>query len=267
MILTPSFGELVPTLWEDSGEAERILFLPFRGWGLPRVALVTKKLILSMLFKKILLQTKNIDELYDFYKNKLQLKTVKSDARTISVDAGKTTLIFEQADNAEKPFYHFAFNIASDKIEEAMQWLNNKVELLWIEEYKSYIAEFTNWNARSVYFIDPAGNIVEFIARFDLHDETEEPFSSAHIRNVSEIGIVFDSQNFDVDINKMMRQYQLEYFSKQPPMKHFRAIGNDEGLFIVVPEHRHWYPTNIASGIFPLSVVFENNNKEYHLQM
>jgi catechol-2,3-dioxygenase len=220
-----------------------------------------------MLFKNIILQTKNIDELYDFYKNKLQLRAIKSNAKAISIGAGKTTLIFEQTNNAEKPFYHVAFNIASNKIEEAMQWLNNKAELLWIEEYKSYIAEFTDWNARSVYFIDPAGNIIEFIARFDLHDEVEEPFSSVYIRNVSETGIVFDAQDFGARVNKLMQQYQLEYFSRQQPLKHFRAIGDDEGLFIVVPERRNWYPTNIAAGIFPLSVVFENNNREYRLQL
>jgi len=220
-----------------------------------------------MLFKEITLQTKNADALYDFYKNTLQLNVVKANAKTISINAGKTTLIFEQTNNAEKPFYHFAFNIPSNKMEEALQWLKEKVELLWIEDYKSFIAEFTHWNARSVYFLDTAGNIVELIARFDLHDEADETFSPAHIRNVSEIGIVFNAEQFDASVNELMQQYQLEYFSKQPPMKHFRAIGDDEGLFIVVPEHRNWYPTNIAGGIFPLSVMFENKNKKYCLQL
>ena len=220
-----------------------------------------------MLFKEIILQTKNIDELYDFYKNKLQLKVVRSNSKTISIDAGKTLLIFEQTNNAANPFYHFAFNIPSNKIEEALQWLKDKVELFRIEEYQNYIAEFTSWNARSVYFQDTAGNIVELIARFDLHDQVNEAFSPRHIGNVSEIGIVVSTEQFDGSVNEMMQQYQLEYFSRQQPLKHFRAIGNNEGLFIVVPKHRNWYPTNIASEIFPLSVVFENNNREYHLRL
>lgn len=220
-----------------------------------------------MLFKEITLQTKNADALYDFYKNTLQLNIVKPDSKTISINAGKSTLIFEQTNDGEKPFYHFAFNIPSNKIEEALQWLKERVELLWIEDYKSFIAEFTHWNARSVYFLDVAGNIVELIARFDLHDEVDETFSAKHIRNVSEIGIVFNTEQFDARVNELMQQYQLEYFSKQPPMKHFRAIGDDEGLFIVVPDHRNWYPTNIAGGIFALGVVFENKDKEYRLQL
>ena len=220
-----------------------------------------------MLLKEIILQTKNIDDLYDFYLNKLQFNVIKTGSKTISINAGKTKLIFEETNKADNPFYHFAFNVPSNKIEEAAQWLKDKVELLWIEDYKNYIAEFTNWNARSVYFLDAAGNIVELIARFDLHDEVNETFSSSHIRNVSEIGIVFNTEQFDERVNEVMQQYQLEYFSKQPPLKHFRAIGDDEGLFIVVQQHRNWYPTNIASGIFRLSVVFENDDKGYRLQL
>ena len=218
-----------------------------------------------MLLKKIILQTKNIDELHAFYKNVLQFKVVRSDPESIIINAGITTLVFEKTKGLEKPFYHFAFNIPSNKFEEAFEWLKNKVEILWIGEYNGYVAEFTNWNARSVYFMDPAGNIVEFIARFDLHNAVEESFSAAHVVNVSEIGIVFDAGQFDKSVNNMLQQYQLEHFSKHPPLKQFRAVGNDEGLFIVVPEHRNWYPTNIPCKIFPLSVVFENNGNEYLL--
>jgi hypothetical protein len=220
-----------------------------------------------MLIKELILQTKYLNELYSFYKDVFKLKVIKQNANTISINAGKTILVFQQTNNAEKPFYHFAFNIPSNKIEEAFQWLKNKVEILWIKEYKNYIAEFTAWNARSFYFIDPAGNIVELIARFNLHDEVEETFSSSHIRNISEIGIVFEAENFDARIKAMLTQYQLKYFSKQPPLPHFRAVGDDEGLFIVVPEHRNWYPTNIPSKIFSLSAVFENNDIVYHIQL
>ena len=107
-----------------------------------------------MLLKELILQTKKIDELYAFYKNVLQLEVIKSEAKTISINAGKTRLIFQETNDTENPFYHFAFNIPSNKIEEGLQWLKDKVEVLWIEEYKNYIAEFTNWNARSVYFFN-----------------------------------------------------------------------------------------------------------------
>jgi len=220
-----------------------------------------------MLLKEISLQTKKLSALCDFYRGVLALPVVMHSSEKIIITAGQTKLSFEPANQATEPFYHFAFNIPSGKIDEAAQWLHGKAELLWIDEYKSYIAEFTSWNARSVYFFDPAGNIVEFIARDDLRDHPSEPFSAAQIRSISEIGIVFPAEEFDERVKTFMQQFHLQYFSKQPPMKHFRALGDDEGLFIVVPEQRNWYPTNIPGGIFPLSVRFENNNNKYYLQL
>ena len=78
-----------------------------------------------MLLKKIILQTKNIDELHAFYKNVLQFKVVRSDPESIIINAGITTLVFEKTKGLEKPFYHFAFNIPSNKFEEAFEWLKN----------------------------------------------------------------------------------------------------------------------------------------------
>ena len=50
-----------------------------------------------------------------------------------------------------------------------------KAELLWLDDYKGYIADFIKWHAKSFYFKDPAGNILELIARFDLDDIAGEP--------------------------------------------------------------------------------------------
>ena len=110
---------------------------------------------------------------------------------SITITVGETKLIFEEAAENENPFYHFAFNIPSNKFEQAYEWMKQKVELLWLKDYNGYIADFVNWHAQSFYFKDPAGNILEMIARFDLNDTVEEDFSSMQIRNVSEMGIVF----------------------------------------------------------------------------
>jgi len=130
-----------------------------------------------MLLKEIKLQTRHISFLFDFYHNLLELPVTSRDSTGILITAGKTNLIFEEVIDDTDPFYHFAFNIPSNKIEETLQWLKSRTELIIIEDYKNYIAEFTNWNARSVYFTDAAGNILEFIARFDLNDNPEKIFS------------------------------------------------------------------------------------------
>ncbi len=57
------------------------------------------------------------------------------------------------------------------------------------------------------------------------------------------------------------------YFSKQPPLPYFRALRNDEGLFIIVPEKRKWFATNMVSGIFPLKILFSSHGKVLELNM
>jgi len=219
-----------------------------------------------MLLTKVQLQTNHLSALHHFYEEILELNIVYPGEKSISVTAGKSVLIFEETSININPFYHFAFNIPSNKFEEAFEWMKQKVGLLWLEDYKGYVANFVNWHAKSFYFPDPAGNILEMIARFDLNDVVQEKFSSMHIRNVSEIGLVFPVKKFDTDVNRLLEQYPLSYFDKQPPMPHFKAVGDDEGLFIIVPENRVWFSTkNIKSKIFPIGITFIENGTLYNL--
>ena len=213
---------------------------------------------------RVIFQTSSLKELVTFYGNVLELPTgIKSESK-ITIGIGGTELVFEQVSGAD-PFYHFAINIPSNKIEEAKEWLNRRTELIWMEDYKSVVADFKNWHAKSVYFYDPAGNILELIARFDLDNKTDVPFSSAHFLSVSEVGLVIKQEEWDKATKNLLEQYHLNYFSKQPPLPQFKAIGDDKGLFIVVPEERNWYPTSKPCGIFPMEVQFENGGKKYVL--
>ncbi|KAA9041767.1 hypothetical protein FW778_07045 [Ginsengibacter hankyongi] len=221
-----------------------------------------------MLLKEIRLQTKNLSALYNFYKEVLELKTFYSGEKSIAISAGKSSLIFEETKGDVNPFYHFAFNIPPNKFEEAFEWMKQKVELLWLDDYKGYIADFVNWHAKSFYFLDPAGNIVELIARFDLNDNVDARFSSNLIRNTSEIGLVYPQKSFQHDVEKLLVQYHLPYFDKQPPLPQFKAVGDDEGLFVIVPENRVWFSSkNTTSQIFPMHILFIEDNKLNELKM
>ena len=215
-----------------------------------------------MQIRRLILQTSALKKLNAFYNDTMELPADINNEDETHLRIGNTDLVFKQASVAD-PFYHIAINIPSNKIEEAKNWLSGRAELIWMDQYKSHIANFVNWHAKSVYFFDPAGNIVELIARFDLDNKTDEPFSSAQFLSVSEVGLVLTEVEFDKSVNRLLEQYQLSYFAKQPPMPQFRAIGDDEGLFIVVPDNRNWFPTTIPSGIFPMEIQFENKGKEY----
>jgi hypothetical protein len=218
-----------------------------------------------MLIKKLVLQTACLQTLKNFYASALELPA-QITGTDLEIRAGETQLIFTESGEAE-PFYHFAFNIPANKIEEAKNWLKPRVKLFWINDSQSEIADFVSWNAKSFYFSDPAGNILEFIARFDLKNERAESFSSGQLLSVNEIGLVFKEKELDEKTNELLSNYQLQYFSKQSPLPQFRALGDDEGLFIVVPEHRNWYPTAKPSAIAPLKIEFESGSKLYSLSL
>lgn len=219
-----------------------------------------------MQIKELKLQSTNILALFSFYKDVLELPVIQSGKR-ISITAGETKLIFDEVAKNESPFYHFAFNIPSNKFYEALQWVKQRQELLWLKDYNGFIADFVNWHAKSFYFKDAAGNILEMIARFDLNDEVDEPFSSSQIRSVSEIGIVLPLDTFDKDVNALMMQYSLNYFHKQKPSEHFRVLGNEEGLFIMVPENRLWFATENEAKIYTSIITFVNNDKLHKLNL
>ncbi len=216
----------------------------------------------GMKIKELVLHTASFESLKEFYASLLELPIEIINAESFAVQAGVSRLVFLRALPGIEPVYHFAFNIPSNKIEDARAWLLRRVKLLWLADYNSDIAEFAGWHARSVYFLDPSGNIVEFISRFDLNDPVEEAFSAMHIRNISEVGMVFPENDFEKDINELIVKYGLGYFSKQAPLPKFRAIGNDEGLFVIVPEGRIWFSTkDTRAGIFPLKVLFEEGER------
>jgi hypothetical protein len=219
-----------------------------------------------MHLKEIKLYTTHLQELFYFYYETLGLDCELT-RNELQICTRDSLLRFEKAVADNDPYYHFAFNIPSNKIEEAYIWLNERVKLLWIEDYKSFIADFSGWHAKSLYFIDPGGNVVEFISRFDLSDIAEEPFSATLIRNVSEIGLVFPASSYNEKINQLLSTWNLSYFIKQKPLAEFRAVGDDEGLFICVPEQRSWYPLKDKPAfLYPMEVQVKTLSKEFLLQ-
>ncbi len=220
-----------------------------------------------MNIRLLILETTRLDELKEFYTQVLDWSPADEEEGSFTLDMQETELEFRHHQGDQQPFYHFAINIPSNKIEEARGWLRERVPLLWLDDYQSDIAEFTNWNARSVYFVDPAGNIVELIARFDLDNASDAPFSASQFISVSEVGLVFPAGELEIKSEQVLRDFGLSWFSKQPPLETFKAIGDDEGLFIVVPEHRNWYPTHDRPAIMsPLKIYFSVKRRHHLLE-
>lgn len=215
--------------------------------------------------KEIILCSGNPGDLKNFYIDKLGFKLKTGNDDEFSFKAGKTLITFKKSNSKNKPFYHFAFNIPSNKFTEAKEWIkSNNIELISLNGEVEF--DFKSWNAHSFYFYDASENIVEFIVRHNLRNESDEKFTAVSIINVSEIGLpVKDVRETFTLINN---KFNIPHFSGD--MKTFEAAGDENGLFIIVNEGRRWFPDCQDAEIFPLTIkinsefkgeiIFEINN-------
>jgi len=210
---------------------------------------------------QIQIKTNDIKRTRTFYQSVLDLFIFKNDQNSLIIRVGDSVLKFVE-DSQFNSIYHIAFNIPKNQLEEAIKWCKNKVDLISIED-KNVITHFENWNAHAVYFYDNNGNLLEFIARHDLDNEQGGKFTGASILNISEIGIVTENP---LELgNKLIAEHQLYFFSKNDNSEVFSAIGDDEGLLILVRPNRNWYPTQTLSESNPTEVTLEN--KESIIQL
>lgn len=169
-----------------------------------------------------------------FYKDVLEMNVQLSKGKLI-VHAGGTKIEFTPAEGKSKPYYHFAFNIPENKILSARNWLGERTKLAVTpasnraKGYPNEIMPFDFWNSHSIYFWDPAGNILEMICRHDLKNGTKGEFRGDEILYASEIGFVTE------DVNDLAGQikstFQLSQYRGGGDS--FRAIGDETGLLIL----------------------------------
>jgi len=198
-----------------------------------------------------------------FYNEVLGLEIMYKDDSTISFNAGMTKLTFHSSKYLQ-PVYHFAFDVPNNKLLEAFSWIEKKTEIMYVIP-PDKIADFYNWNAKSFYFYDNNGNILEFIARNDLDNASHKPFDGKSILSVSEIGLV--SKDVSQQSDELFEKYGLTVYSKQPKLPKFIVLGTVTGLFILVEENRDWYPTDIKAKSFWTKVVFWNNDEVKEIEI
>jgi len=211
-----------------------------------------------LIFEEVKLKTSLLKELKIFYVQTLGLGLLKEDDGSFSVTVGETKLTFIQTDEKDdRPFYHFAFNINESQFKLAKEYLSNRVALLQNESHDEF--EFKDWNAHAVYFYDPSGNIVEYIARHNIKSTATDEFTNEDILCISEVGLpVLDVSNV---ASTLESEINLPLWKGNG--KSFQPVGDEHGLFILVEIDREWYPTNDKAQIFPVVVKIKDNDRQY----
>ncbi|MWW26717.1 VOC family protein [Algibacter lectus] len=189
-----------------------------------------------MKIEEITLFTNQIEKQKLFYQEVVDFDLVFDSEEKITFKTGKSLLSFEYKETVNSA--HFAFNIPSNKIDEALLWLQKRVAIL--PDGENLISNFESWNAKAIYFYDADKNIVEFIARKDLNQNSVEQFTAKEIISISEIAMV--TTNLSPLYEAISRIKPISIFDGN--INRFCAIGNHDGLFILIDKTvKTWHPT------------------------
>lgn len=208
--------------------------------------------------------TNNLPVTEQFYNHVLDIKTNRKTENELSFLIGKTRVTFIHSKESVNPNYHLAFDIPTNKLEEALAWIKEKVTILPVIA-DTYLSDIKLWNARSFYFYDNNENLLELICRYDLLNQSEAPFSGDSILHVSEIGIV--TSNVQACADDLIARYGLDYYAKQPKQDNFMALGDEGGLFILVDPNRNWFPTDKKAQPFWTKLTFFSKNEDHILHV
>ena len=139
-----------------------------------------------------------------------------------------------------EPWYHVAFNIPENKIVSALEWQKKRTPVIQTPDrlldpaFPDQIRHFRNWNAHALFFFDPAGNLLEYIARHDLGNSAPGPFTASDILYASEIGFVVDEQ--EESARHLHRDLGLPAYP--PGTSRWWAMGSEAGLLLCLPKRR-----------------------------
>ncbi|MCA0457356.1 MAG: hypothetical protein LCI00_25520 [Chloroflexi bacterium] len=186
-----------------------------------------------------------------FYHDVLKLPVTTETADELVLQAGSTQLIFEREAGWQGK-YHFAFEVPENKVQEAAEWLGDKVKFATLHDTTVFTSS-ERWNANMVYFYDPAGNILEFIGRHRQPNTSSEPFSERDMLYLSEIGLATSDVPATVAwLNDTLGLAAYDGAGSDS----FSAVGDEHGLLIVVKAGRNWYPeTGIPAGLYPIDIT------------
>lgn len=214
-----------------------------------------------MKFKELKLYTNKLDSEKKFYKETLGFPIIKENSISFSLEIGWSELSFEKSDKEYK--YHYCFLIPANRLDQALAWMDKKVEIIDIENGRK-TQNFDTWNADSFYFYDGSGNIVEYIVRYDLKNNDHGDFDISKVLGVNEMGM--PTANVKKTNNQLQIELETEFWKGD--LQRFGTNGSQEGIFLL-PNYNLkdiWFPTSIKIKPEPFDAIIENKGKEYHVE-
>lgn len=202
------------------------------------------------MIKSATLYTDKLKAMKRFYGNLLELDMIESTDEQFTVRIGESQLTFKQTE--QPAYYHYAINIPGNQFSMMKYWIQDRVTFNR-EEGRDEVY-FPSFDADSMYFEDPAGNVVELIGRRkrDLFgDLTKESFL-----NISEIGVVTP---FVTEVGDYLQDMGLPLRSgTDVDPEDLNFLGRGDAYIVLVPQGRRWYFSKKVSETYPLELSWND---------
>jgi catechol-2,3-dioxygenase len=211
---------------------------------------------------QLILQSKDIVAQRAFYSGLFELPIIAEDSRQVEFQVGYSRLRFEQSDNLpSNAAYHFAFNIPENQIADARHWLGERTPIRTNPQNpQRELFDFPDWNAHAIYFSDPDQNIGELIARHNLDNRSDTPFSEHSLIGVSEVGLA--TPDVAQTVEGLCAHLESSVW-RGAGSDVFSAVGDEHGLFIVVRTGRQWLGSSTSAHPLPTTVIVADISHDY----
>jgi hypothetical protein len=188
-----------------------------------------------MQIKEALLPTRSTSTVAAFF-DRLGC-VITRDGSSVTVRIGLSRMRFVEGDFDGS--HHLAFTIPTGTFDKARHWLEQRTTLLSVDDRTEFEGP-ESWNSRSMYFDGPDGQVLELIERRALPIRHVESFTADDLECVSEIGVAVPDVLAAV---ATLRAAGIRPYGNKPTGG-FAAVGNIDGLLILVTPGRAWFPTN-----------------------
>ncbi|WP_420364454.1 hypothetical protein AAEP80_11145 [Curtobacterium sp. L3-7] len=188
-----------------------------------------------MQIKEALLPTRSTSTVAAFF-DRLGC-VITRDGSSVTVRIGLSRMRFVERDFDGS--HHLAFTIPTGTFDKAHQWLEQRTTLLSVGDRTEFEGP-GSWNSRSIYFDGPDGQVLELIERRALPIRHVESFAADDLECVSEIGVAVPDVLAAVTT---LRAAGIRPYGNKPTSD-FAAVGDVDGLLILVTPGRAWFPTD-----------------------
>ncbi|WIE67117.1 hypothetical protein [Curtobacterium sp. MCLR17_054] len=199
--------------------------------------------------RQVQLATRSLSDTARFYE-RLGCPVEIVDA-TVRVVVGSSLLVFRELPEMTGAL-HLAITIPTGTFDAAKAWIAGLTTVLGTDDQDEFEGP-PNWNSRSVYFEGPDQQLLELIERRDLESGARRAGDGSGtgtgtgavvpLVSVSEVGVPVPDVLGAVEA---LRRAGLEPYAN-PPGESFAAVGDVDGLVILVSPDRRWFPTGDGS--------------------